>query len=127
MSTPPNPEDVNDAAKLIMHRLIARLLARDPSLVDRARASLAGMASRFPERSFIQDWDELLRIPTRELRLLLASRSPKMKRLRLSSPFVIAEGVDFTGKAVRQRIRRAAKRVAGRAARTASTQSQHAQ
>lgn len=30
-----NQEVVNDAAKLMMHRLVARALARDPSLVDR--------------------------------------------------------------------------------------------
>ncbi|WP_431269280.1 hypothetical protein [Dankookia sp. P2] len=32
-----NKESVNDRAKLIMHRLIARRLARDPALVERAR------------------------------------------------------------------------------------------
>ena len=31
MRPPLNREDINDTAKLIMHRLIARSLARDPS------------------------------------------------------------------------------------------------
>jgi hypothetical protein len=35
MRTPANRETVNDTAKLIMHRLIARELARDPTLVER--------------------------------------------------------------------------------------------
>jgi hypothetical protein len=115
MSRTLNQEAVNDIAKLMMHRLIARMLARDPSLIDRARASLIAMASRYPERSFVRDWDELLRYPPKELRLMLASRDPKMTRLRLSSPFVTAEGLDFTAPAARRRIRRAAKRVAARA------------
>ncbi len=36
MYAPLNQEMVNDTAKLIMHRLIARLLVRDPLLIDRA-------------------------------------------------------------------------------------------
>ena len=114
MSQALNQETVNDIAKLMMHRLIARMLARDPALIDQARASLMAMASRYPGRSFVQDWDEILRYPPRELRLILASRDPKMRRLRLSSPFVTAEGIDFTAPAARRRIRRAAKRVAAR-------------
>jgi hypothetical protein len=115
MDTPLNQETVNDTAKLIMHRLIARSLARDPMLVDRAKVSLAKISLHFPDRSFVTDWDELLRRPTRELRTLLTSRDQNMKRLRLSSPFVTAEGVDFSDQALRRRIWRAAKRIAARA------------
>jgi hypothetical protein len=43
-----NQEVVNDAAKLVMHRLIARFIARDPLLIDRAQASLANSPSIFP-------------------------------------------------------------------------------
>jgi hypothetical protein len=66
----------------------------------------------------VRDWEELLRYPPHELRVLLASRDPKMTWLRLSSPFVTAEGIDFTEPRARRRIRRAAKRVAARASRT---------
>ena len=48
MSNILNRESVNDTAKLIMHRLIARELLRDPSLVERARAVLEKTAVRFP-------------------------------------------------------------------------------
>jgi hypothetical protein len=109
-----NQERINDTTKLIMHRLIARSLARDPMLIDRAKASLAGMAARFPDRSFIQDWDELLARPIEQLRMLLTSRDQEMMRLRLSSPFVTAEGVNFTQEPLRRRIGRAAKRIAAR-------------
>jgi hypothetical protein len=111
MDTPLNQETVNDTAKLIMHRLIARSLARDPMLVDRAKVSLARSSLRFPDRSFIADWEELLRLPTRELRALLTSRDQNM------SPFTTAEGVDFTDQTLRRRIRRAAKRIVARGSR----------
>jgi hypothetical protein len=122
MYGPPNQEAINDIAKLIMHRLVARLLARDPLVIERAKISLAKISIRFPNRSFVADWEELLHLPPSKLRALLTSRSQDMKRLRLSSPFVTAEGVDFTDQTLRRRIRRTAKRIVGRAARTADRQ-----
>jgi hypothetical protein len=119
MDAPLNQETINDTAKLIMDRLIARSLARDPTLIDRAKASLAKMSLRFPDCSFVADWEELLRLPTQELRILLTSRDQDMKRLRLSSPFVTAEGVDFTDQTLRRRIWRAAKRIVGSTSRRA--------
>ena len=113
MSNSVNQEIVNDTAKLLMHRLIARALARDNSLVERARDSLADMARHFPDRTFVPEWQALLSLPVGKLRNLLTSRDQYMKRLRLSSPFVTAEGVDFTDNALRRRIGRAAKRIAG--------------
>ena len=109
-----NQEAVNDAAKLIMHRLIARKLERDPSLVERARIAQAGIAKRFVERPFVREWDQLLMLPTAALRAKLVSRESNMVRLRISSPFVLAEGVDFTDYELRLRIRRAARRIAER-------------
>lgn len=109
-----NQETVNDAAKLMMHRLIARKLGHDPSLVERAKISQAKIAERFVDRIFVREWDELLTLPTAELRAKLVSRDSDMVRLRISSPFVLAEGVDFTDYDLRLRIRRAAKRVAER-------------
>src|SRR5258705_11992681 len=103
-----NQEIVNDTTKLIMHRLIARLLARDPLLVDRAKASLVNLANHFPDRSFVADWDKLLRLPEAELRALLTSRNQNMRRLGLSSPFVTAKGGDFSDQTLRRRIRLAA-------------------
>lgn len=119
MGAPLNQETINDAAKLIMHRLIARSLARDPSLIERTKVSLARIAARFPDRSFVQDWDQLLRLPPGQVRALLTSRNQDMRRLRLSSPFMTAEGVDFGDETLRRRIRRAAKRIATRASRAA--------
>ena len=109
-----NQEVVNDTAKLIMHRLIARRLARDPSLVEQGKVAHAIISERFPRRTFLREWDDLLALPLKRLRSLLTSRHPEMKRLRLSSPFVIAEGIDFTDVNLRRRIRRAAKRIVER-------------
>jgi hypothetical protein len=109
-----NQETVNDAAKLMMHRLIARKLGRDSSLIERARVSQARIASRFTDRPFVREWDLLLTLPAAELRARLTSRDSDMVRLRSSSPFALAEGVDFTNYDLRLRIRRAAKRVVER-------------
>ena len=109
-----NQEAVNDAAKLMMHRLIARKLGRDPSLVEQAKISQAKIAERFVDRPFVREWDELLTLPAAELRAKLVSRDSEMVRLRISSPFVLTEGVDFTDYNLRLRIRRAARRVAER-------------
>jgi phosphoglycolate phosphatase len=111
-----NQETINDTAKLIMHRLVARMLARDHSLIARAKVSLAKQADRFPNRTFIQEWEQLLALPVDDIRRLLTSRNEEMTRLRLSSPFKLAEGVDFTDTAFRRRIWRAARRIAVRGA-----------
>lgn len=112
MSVKVNQETVNDTAKLIMHRLIARRLLRDPSLVVRAQQSLAKMAVRFPDRPFVQEWEVILSRSPKEIATFLTDRGEEARRLRLSSPFVIAEGIDFTDETLRRRIWRAAKRVA---------------
>jgi hypothetical protein len=112
MSVSVNQETVNDTAKLIMHRLIARRLLRDPSLVEQARQSLAKIAIRFSDRPFVREWEIILRRSPREIARFLGDRGDEAKRLRLSSPFVIAEGIDFTNEELRRRIWRAAKRIA---------------
>jgi hypothetical protein len=109
-----NREHVNDTAKLIMHRLIARELGRDPSLVERARASLAHKAARYAGYSFIQEWNDLLNRPVPEIRHRLTSRDEGMSQLRLSSPFMLAEGISFENEALRRRIWRTARRIAAR-------------
>jgi hypothetical protein len=114
VSTRINQETVNDTAKLLMHRLIARSLARNPSLRNRAKSSLAQMARHFPDRTFVAEWEALLRLPVSKLRNVLTRRDQHMKRLRVSSPFVTAEGVNFTDAALRRRIGLAARRIASR-------------
>ncbi len=54
--------------------------------------------------SFVREWIELLKRPVPEIRHRLTSRDKDMTRLRLSSPFVLAEGLDFEEEALRRRI-----------------------
>lgn len=114
MDRRPNQEAVNDAAKLIMHRLVARALSRNPALIERARSVNSQLAGRFHDQTFNREWDALLARPPHEVRSLLTSRSREMSRLRLSSPFGITDGIDFTDQKLRQRIWAAARRVAKR-------------
>jgi hypothetical protein len=107
-----NQELVNDTAKLMIHRLIARAIGRDPSLIDRAKTSLdRSSLERYEGYSFVSEWSDLLRLPPLKIRRRLTSRDEEMTRLRLSSPFVTAEGIDFSDVALRRRIWRAAKRL----------------
>jgi hypothetical protein len=112
MSTPPNRETINDTAKLIMHRLIAR----DPTLIEKARIQLGKMAVRFPDRSFVHDWEAVLQRPASEIAAVLTGRNQEARRLRLSSPFILADGIDFKDEPLRRRIGQAAKRIAARTA-----------
>jgi hypothetical protein len=109
-----NQETVNDAAKLMMHRLISRQIGRDPSLIDGAKLSNAQAAQRYPGGPFVEEWENLLKLSPAKLRARLVSRDSDMVRLRLSSPFLLASGVDFTDYEFRLRIRRAARRVVDR-------------
>jgi hypothetical protein len=59
----------------------------------------------------VNEWDDLLRLPPSNVRRRLTSRDEEMTRLRLSSPFVIADGIDFSDVALRRRIWQAAKRL----------------
>ena len=94
MSRPPNRETANDTAKLIMHRLIARELARDSTLVQRARVQLGKMAVRFPEGSFVQDWEAVLRRPISEIAAVLTGRNQEARLARLEKVTISASKLD---------------------------------
>jgi hypothetical protein len=112
-----NQEQVNDTAKLMIHRLIAREVGRDPSLIDRAKISLDRSSSeRYAGYSFVSEWSDLLRLPPLQVRRRLTSRDEEMTRLRVSSPFVTAEGIDFSDVTLRRRIWQTAKRLAVKSA-----------
>jgi hypothetical protein len=86
---------VGDTAKLIMHRLIARQIRRDPALVEKAKIAHARQADQFEGWPFVREWGELLSLPPDELTSKLISRDREMVRLRNSSPFYLCEGIDF--------------------------------
>ncbi|MGM4963003.1 hypothetical protein AB7714_05815 [Tardiphaga sp. 1201_B9_N1_1] len=105
---------VGDTAKLMMHRLIARMLRHDPSLVEKAKVAHERQASQFADWPFVREWQELLALPPKELASKLISRDREMVRLRNTSPFYLAEGVDFGDYHARVRLRKAARRVVKR-------------
>jgi hypothetical protein len=111
-----NQEAINDIAKLIMHRLVVRSFVRNPALIVRAQTAHAYAAKRFSDRQFVRDWNDILARPVSELRYLLIRRGPDLDRLRSSSPFAVADGFDFTDRALRRRIWGAARRLASHAA-----------
>src|SRR3981081_1957822 len=114
MTVEVNQGVVGDTAKLIMHRLIARQIRRDPALVEKAKIAHASQADQFAGWPFVREWGELLSLPLDELTSKLISRDREMVRLRNSSPFYLCEGVDFRDYKMRIRIRRAARRIAER-------------
>ena len=105
---------VGDTAKLMMHRLIVRMLRRDPSLVEKAKVAHERQASQFADWPFVREWQGLLALPPTELASKLISRDREMVRLRNTSPFYLAEGVDFGDYPARVRLRKAARRVVKR-------------
>lgn len=105
---------VGDTAKLMMHRLIVRKLRYDPTLVRKAKVAHARQAEQFEGWPFVKEWEELLALPMEELAVKLISRDREMVRLRNSSPFLLADDVNFGDYRARLRLRRAARRVVRR-------------
>jgi len=83
---------VVDTAKLIIHRLIARQIRREPALVEKAKIAHARQADQFSGWPFVRERDELLSLQPHQLTSKLISRDREMVRLRNSSPFYLCEG-----------------------------------
>lgn len=92
-----NTETVNDRAKLIMHRIIARELSKHPELVDEAREALARERQAGLTNSYIDEWAEILDLPLEELCRRIVQCDEQMSRLRISSPFGAAPGLALLG------------------------------
>ena len=105
MHKAPCAEVVNDRAKLLMHRIAARQLSTRPDLLVAARSAVSHPDSG-PEH--IAEWQAVLELDISEIRRILTSRTERMDRLRLSSPFALV--VDFKDPALRRRIRRLARK-----------------
>ena len=108
MSSGVNAEVVNDRVKLLFHRLIARRLGQDPSLVSLALDELAKIRARGEERTFMNEWAELLALPVDRLRREIVRRDERMTRLRISSP--LGSLIDVRDPDFRRRVWRNARR-----------------
>ena len=100
-----NRETVNDRAKLILHRLVARRLRANPALLDDARTRMQSLEGPVPD--FVTQWAQVLKLPAEHVAKLIGSRSDQMKYLRISSPFRLPEG--FDDKTWRRRVWKKAK------------------
>ena len=79
-----NSEVVNDRAKLLMHRLVARRISQQPELIEVVKRNLSTGPRSLTSS---QEWLEILERKPEEVCKIITSRSPKMTRLRVSSPF----------------------------------------
>ncbi len=95
-----NSEAVNDRAKLLMHRLIARQLGTFPNLLEMAKEQARRTSTLEPDHA--EEWRQLLSSDLSVIRNALTKRSETMDRLRLSSPFALIAG--FSDPGVRKRI-----------------------
>lgn len=100
-----NQEAVNDRAKLLMHRLVARRISQQPELIDAARGKLSQASNHLESAN---EWFELLNNDPSDIRREITSRSQRMTRLRLSSPLHVVP--ELQDPVVRRRIWKAAKK-----------------
>lgn len=79
---------IADARSLAMHVLAARHIARDPRLLDRARATVERWVARYGERAPVAlvEWRALLDRPWEEVLARATAFSEEGARLRQSSP-----------------------------------------
>ena len=87
-----NRESINDRAKLILHRLVARRLRANPALLDDARSRLQSLEGPAPD--YVAQWVQVLERPAEDVANLIGSRSEQMTHLRVSSPFRLPQGFD---------------------------------
>lgn len=100
-----NQEQVNDRAKLLMHRLVARRISQQPELIESVKRTLSTGPRSLTSS---QEWLEILDRKPDEIRRTITSRSPKMDRLRISSPFSSVVGLQDPK--IRKRIWKVAKK-----------------
>jgi hypothetical protein len=78
-----------EARSIAMHAAIADKIARDPHLVDRARARVEEWASTGAMHpAYAAQWRQLLSLPLDELQAQLVADTERMCALRQSTPFV---------------------------------------
>jgi hypothetical protein len=111
----PNPELINDRAKLLYHRLVARRLRHEPALISRAKDVIARQPFSSSGPHVVEVWRRLLNGPTDLLMRELVGRSAEARRLRLSSPFPFVDELKIDDEQLRRRFWRVAKRVFVRA------------
>lgn len=105
-----NAEQVNYRAKLIMHRLYARVLLREPERLDGVLADVATHRPANEENARDDDeWKALLASGADAVCRAIVARGERMDRLRSTSPLPCAGILDLTDPGLRRRIWRKAR------------------
>lgn len=78
-----------DARSLAMHCLIARKIAEDPTLIEKAKVNLARWGAKYEGRGprYLQEWLAHLDRPWPDIAEFMTSMTNDATRLRSSSPF----------------------------------------
>ena len=78
-----------DARSLAMHCMIARKIARDPRMLDKARQNLQRWIEKSgsPAPPYLLEWKAILDRPWPDVAALITSMHQDATRLRSSSPF----------------------------------------
>lgn len=78
-----------DARSLAMHCKIAQKIARDPKLLNKAKANVERWSakSKSPRPQYLREWEQILERPWPQIAELITSMSEDATRLRSSSPF----------------------------------------
>ncbi len=83
----PDAEMVNDRVKLLMDRLVARRIRRDPELVGRAYDWLANFREQSRTRKWwIDEWLDILRQGNDEVCRFISSREQSARQMANCSP-----------------------------------------
>jgi hypothetical protein len=105
-----NAEQINDRAKLLYHRLVARRLRRDPGLVPRVRDVVGKSPFAAAAPLWADEWRRLLSAPLPQLLGVLVERSSRATRLRVNSPFPFVDELKIEKEELRRRLWKVARR-----------------
>ena len=79
---------IHEIRSLALHALVARKLARDPSLLEVARGNLIRWRQSSPEPpAYLDEWERILSQPLPQILALITATDEEATRLRQSSPF----------------------------------------
>lgn len=107
--------DTNEEAKLMAHRIIARILKYDADLLARAQEIAKVRELDNSESILTREWKRILcDHPLHEIRRILTGRSERMYWLRSHSPFTVMRVSPLDQEAYRRRKWRKAKRLVQR-------------
>ena len=78
-----------EARSLAMHCKIAQKIARNPELVEKAKANIERWCAKAPDPKprYLGEWREILERPWPDIAELITSMRDESTRLRSSSPF----------------------------------------